>query len=295
MGPAFAKWGNIAVIFGGAGKDTQFNDLFLLDPGISETVVFDLTLPANQTWTKIERPGAPSPRTGSSAAVVGDLLLVFGGFSSELGWVDELYALDLSNPSGSWSLVESPGPQPRDKAGLVSVGPDLYLFGGFGPLPEDSEDPFAEEEEGEREDSEESGPSTKFTWFSDLWRFDTANLKWTRLPLSGEVPPPRAAFGFAANPQGLFIVGGRDSEGRTNVVFQIDFDGNCRVLTPAGARPAPRSFHTLSSLNDTFLILFGGRGIKDDHFCDIHLLDLASNRWLQPKAETDISRRGFHR
>lgn len=223
------------------------------------------------------------------------MLFVFGGFSNELGWVDDLYALDLSNPNASWSLIESPGPHPRDKAGLVSFGSDLYLFGGFGPLPEDLEDPFADANNDEEEDDEEDGPSTKFTWFSELWRFDTAGLQWARLPVTGEVPPPRAAFGFVANPQGLFIVGGRDSEGRTNAVFKIDFEGSSRIVTPAGARPAPRSFHTLSSLNDAFLILFGGRGIKDDHFCDIHLLDLAGNRWLQPKAETDISRRGFHR
>jgi len=77
-------------------------------------------------------------------------------------------------------------------------------------------------------------------------------------------------------------------------VFRIDETGNCSILSPDGARPALRSFHSLTPLSDNFLLLFGGRGTKDDHFCDIHILDLANSRWLQPKAENDISRRGFH-
>jgi hypothetical protein len=44
---------------------------------------------------------------------------------------------------------------------------------------------------------------------NDLYRFDPAALKWTKLSPAGPAPAPRFAMGFAATPDGmLYVFGG---------------------------------------------------------------------------------------
>ncbi len=46
-------------------------------------------------------------------------------------------------------------------------------------------------------------------YYNDLYRFDPANNRWTRLYPSGSAPSPRHMMGFAATPDGsLYVFGG---------------------------------------------------------------------------------------
>jgi Kelch motif len=72
--------------FGGAGdQDRRFND----------TWSFDIS---TRKWTELRCAGSiPPPRTNHAAVLVDDVMYVFGGFSTDEGYLDDLYALHLSS------------------------------------------------------------------------------------------------------------------------------------------------------------------------------------------------------
>ena len=51
-----------------------------------------------RTWTELQCTGfIPSPRSGHAAALVGDIMYVFGGFSADKAYLDDLLGLHLSS------------------------------------------------------------------------------------------------------------------------------------------------------------------------------------------------------
>ena len=105
----------------------------------------DLVPTAGDKWQwRLIVPGkTPPPRVGHSQAVVGgDAIYVFGGrMGIGMGEkaLNDLWVLDCSNEAGaeSWALVEpieGAPPEPRSFHKMVSVGSDLYVFGGCGSL-----------------------------------------------------------------------------------------------------------------------------------------------------------------
>jgi hypothetical protein len=71
--------------FGGTGNRHDYND----------TWSFDIL---TRKWTELQCTGSiPSPRASHAAVLVDDVMYVFGGFSVDEGYLDDLYALQLSS------------------------------------------------------------------------------------------------------------------------------------------------------------------------------------------------------
>ena len=79
---------NLVIIFGrfgGYGGQHHYND----------TWSFDIS---TRKWTELQCSGSiPSSRAGHAAVLVDDVMCVFGGFSADAGYLDDLYALQLSS------------------------------------------------------------------------------------------------------------------------------------------------------------------------------------------------------
>lgn len=71
--------------FGGTDDQHCFND----------TWSFDVL---TRTWTELQCTGSiPSPRSSHAAVVVDGVVYVFGGFSADKAYLDDLFALHLSS------------------------------------------------------------------------------------------------------------------------------------------------------------------------------------------------------
>ena len=70
------------------------------------------------------------------------------------------------------------------------------------------------------EDSEdEDDPSIKFTWFNDLYLFDTESNSWDAPNVSlVDGPVPRAAHSATIYNDKMIIFGGKDSKARNQVI-----------------------------------------------------------------------------
>lgn len=118
----------IVVFGGGEGWGANcFNDLFVLH-------VDEPSLPSNSehscVWMRPSWQGtAPGPRTGHSACVIGDTMMVFGGFDGKRA-LNDLHILDLRNMT--WSRPADTGAVPPPRAGhtATAIGAYCLIFGG---------------------------------------------------------------------------------------------------------------------------------------------------------------------
>ncbi len=104
--------------FGGTNGMQWFNDVWSYDP-------------RTNTWTQQECIGyIPAPREGHSAAVVGDVMYVFGGRTEEGTDLGDLAAFRLS--TRRWYTFQNMGPSPSPRSGhsMTAHGKQIIVLAG---------------------------------------------------------------------------------------------------------------------------------------------------------------------
>ena len=192
-----------------------------------------------QRWDQLNSDGTevlgspPSARAHFGMTVVGSNLYVFGGGKG--GMVEGLSAdlFRFSTSAREWQeLDESEGvlgspPSARHSPGMVSVGTDLYIFGGITDY------------------SSDSGRST------ELFRFSTeVVLEWQKLSTSG-TPPADGGSQMAAVGNDLFVFGSSGLFRISTTVLQW------QQINTLGTPPAYGQMAAV--VNDLFV--FGGSGL----------------------------------
>ncbi|CAM9498163.1 unnamed protein product, partial [Phaeothamnion confervicola] len=243
------------IIFGGfQSSGARFNDVWFLDvhgdkwsqpqAGVTEES------PEGAVAFKKPWRGCPVPRGGHSGNVVGNSLVVFGGYGGP-GFsrrdFNDLHVLDLD--AMEWAEVEGAGsvPEPRSGHQTVVVGQSLYLCGGWNSVQQ----------------------------FDDLYVLDTSSWTWSRCDggCGSNFGPPRwnhSAVGVFAVPHWkVFVFGGNSGDLQDSGNPQGDYLSDLCVLDtgsntwsrPAvvGEGPAPRSDSPLIyDAENSRLLLFGG-------------------------------------
>ena len=120
--------------FGGYGDPHKFND----------TWSFNIS---TRKWTELQCTGSiPSPRAGHAAALVDDVMYVFGGFmgkthlgdlialqlSSEFFCVLNRYLVHVGNAAQRWTVFRDMRPHPCGRGGhaMASDGRRVFVLGG---------------------------------------------------------------------------------------------------------------------------------------------------------------------
>ena len=104
--------------FGGTNGTQWFNDVWCYDP-------------RTNTWTQQECIGyIPAPREGHSAALVGDVMYIFGGRTEEGTDLGDLAAFRI--PSKRWYTFQNMGPSPSPRSGhsMTAHGKQLIVLAG---------------------------------------------------------------------------------------------------------------------------------------------------------------------
>ncbi|KAL1951467.1 hypothetical protein VTO73DRAFT_616 [Trametes versicolor] len=106
------------IMFGGTDGKYHYNDIWAFDT-------------RTRTWSEFWCGGyIPSPREGQSAALVGDIVYIFGGRGVDGANIGELAAFRISNQR--WYMFHNMGPEPAPRSGhgMVAVGTKVYVLGG---------------------------------------------------------------------------------------------------------------------------------------------------------------------
>jgi len=118
----------VATRFGGTNGLEWFNDVWSYDPRTNQ-------------WTQLDCIGfIPSPREGHAASLVGDVMYIFGGRSSEGTDLGDLAAFRIS--SRRWYTFQNMGPSPSPRSGhtMSTVGAKIVVLGGEPSVPARSQE-----------------------------------------------------------------------------------------------------------------------------------------------------------
>ena len=206
-------------------------------------------------WTALREGSddepSPSARSGHSATLVGDYVVVFGGTQGKNFRGDtvvlDVRDVNLSDEHASrrplWfrpepCMVNTPGPRAFHSA--VAIGTDLYIMCG----------------------------RTGRTQHGDVWVLDTTTWQWSsldlRFPHSNNTRVTPRDFGVATKtPQGnnLLLFGGFDGTKWLNDLHVLELNtGSWRCVTINSIAPSPRSGHAGDVLDKRRVLVFGGQG-----------------------------------
>ena len=104
--------------FGGTDGQYHYNDTWVFDPSI-------------KTWSELSCIGyIPAPRESHAAAVVDDVVYVFGGRGVDGANIGQLAAFKISTKR--WFMFQNMGPEPSPRSGhgMAAVGSKVYILGG---------------------------------------------------------------------------------------------------------------------------------------------------------------------
>jgi len=104
--------------FGGTDGRYHYNDTWMFDV-------------STRKWTELQCTGyIPSPREGHAAALVDDVMYVFGGRGVDGTDLGDLTAFKLSTQR--WFMFQNMGPSPSGRSGhaMASHGTRVFVLGG---------------------------------------------------------------------------------------------------------------------------------------------------------------------
>ena len=201
------------IVFGGYDNVGFFND------------VWELSLSSSPAWAALSPTGTPpSGRYGQVAAYdpVGDRLLVFGGQTTGVTLLNDLWSLSLSG-TPAWAPLVPAGTPPLTRRGASWVWDAarerLVLFGGY-----------------------------RGSYLDDVWSLPlTGTLAWTPLSPGGTGPGARAFHSatFDESRDEMVVYAGSNGVHKSDA-FRLSFTGSptWSALSPSGTVPMARSYHS---------------------------------------------------
>ncbi|MEZ4443151.1 MAG: kelch repeat-containing protein [Polyangiaceae bacterium] len=221
----------------------------------------------------------PDVRADSAAALSADgtAAVLFGGDIANVVCpnippkmpVADTWVLDVG--CGQWTELQVAGPSARSRHSMVSDHSRnrALSFGGRWRA-----DPN----------------SGSYTLYNDVWAFDFASQSWSEIATTGTGPEPRYNASLVMAGDEMIVFGGGTATSATsfdpvNTVYALNLTTNeWRQITPAGAAPAPRLFHsaTYDPVNGRMFIGYGSDNsafTTTQFFQDQWALDLATSTW----------------
>ncbi|ESO90158.1 hypothetical protein LOTGIDRAFT_218243 [Lottia gigantea] len=256
----------------------QVNDSYYLSP--CDIWVYNLEL---ETWKLHKSRGeVPNGMSGSCSCVYDEFLYVIAGHSYE-GNVNTVHKLNLKTLTWSKLTVLGEALSPRDKATCWCYDNKIYVFGGFGvPLNHYIHD-HGNFEFDPTLQMRDRGSLHNRGWNNQVVVFDIKDETWSNPKCKGVLPQPRAAHATARIGDNVYLFGGRYLYDRLNDLHCL----NLKTLTWSGELnissniPVGRSWHTLTSVSEKLLFLYGGYTQNQVPLSDAWVLDVISLQWTQ--------------
>jgi len=271
------------VVFGGYGERNANDDGYLIS---NHMWCYDVHV---SQWTRYTTKGEhPGNTTGSCASLMGNRLYLFAGFHQNDGHTNRLYSLDLNTLTWKDCIEDEVGfrPSARDKFGCWKHGQKIVYFGGFGNPPQSSitKGEFYFEE---LPDNFSRG----FGWNNQLYTLDTrdeSTLSWSQPDVKGDVPCPRAAFGYTQINSRGYLMGGRFRDDRRNDMYAIELSTYewTHIQLPE-VSPCGRSWHVMVPVSDSHLFVYGGLDSMGTALRDVWIINPGEGSCEQlPEAST---------
>lgn len=195
--------------------------------------------PTPAEWRALNAAGIVPPARRDAVLVYDpwrEQLILFGGRDGTNA-LNDTWAFDLT--TSTWTEIVPPGaqrPSPRHSmvAGIDTENDRMVIVAGTGEV--------------------SSG-------LNEVWTLDLTTHTWQPHAVSGATPAERfgAAGGIADYGQTLLLSHGFNGEVGFDDTWALDLETfSWRDVSPAGARPAARGWHSAAPISWTQLVVFGG-------------------------------------
>ncbi|KAJ9180343.1 hypothetical protein P3X46_008601 [Hevea brasiliensis] len=225
-------------VFGGTNGSKKVNDLHVLDLATKE-------------WIRPQCKGtSPCPRESHTATLIGDdRIIIFGGSGEgEANYLNDLHVLDLKTMKWSSPEVKGDIPVPRDSHGAVTIGNELFVYGG---------------DRGDR-------------YHGNVDVLDTDTMTWTKLVVQGSSPGVRAGHAAVNKGKRIYVIGGVGDKHYYNDVWVLDVvTCSWTQLDMCGQQPQGRFSHT-AVVTDSDIAIYGGCGEDERPLNELLILQLGA-------------------
>ena len=299
--------GENAVMFGGHdGEDGGYL-------GDAYTMVVSGT---TSTWAQLSHAGdTPSARWIYEMTALPDgRIIMYGGFLESSWHLEEIYTLDVSGFTATWTLLSNIGDVPPGRSGhamaafsdgtLVTFGglvdgcwpcDDVYTFTVTGTVATSSQKTTAGDVPSARyahamavladdtpvmfggllDDVEDASTNDVYTF-----TLSGSTATWTSLWGQGDVVPARDSHTLTALSDGSAVTFGGRSWGDVlgdvvfNDLYELQISFTTATWTQLSSNPSARSYHTMVALADGTCVAFGGADGNYDLLNDVDTLSL---------------------
>eukprot|EP01134_Creolimax_fragrantissima_P005828 CFRG5828T1 len=242
-------------VFGGYHDQRCFNDLFAYN------------IPS-RSWRKLKCTGrSPSERVSHQGVIDGNYLLIFGGSNVPFGHSNQndFYICDLKRLH--WEQIVSSGdvPCPRYGHSLVRRHNKLYLFGG----------------------------TSGCIYFNDLYEFDLADRRWTRLDIALDPIPANAAGASASSyvrqDANTYGIPNQNSSNMPDSTHEpINTNASVGVQHSVSVRPTARYRHEAVADNDFMYVVGGGVPNPSRTPIEVYSYHFATGEWQLRTCKPDV-------
>ncbi|KAL1532048.1 putative protein, contains kelch repeat [Salvia divinorum] len=221
------------------------------------------------SWEKVSVGGVCRWGHTCNAVADGKLLYIFGGHDGEGARTNRVSVFDTVNMVWSEPEMNGTPPTPRDGHSCISIGDDLFVFGGM----------------------DETGP------VNDLHILETFTNTWVVPTVTGDMPEPRDGQCAAFIGKKFFSFGGisefEDRDDDLNVLsYTFDFWTWELVLT-TGPIPTTKFGHTCTAWENKIIVV-GGRDASGTCISDIYMLDTDDYVWTEYTTDEIFPPRSGH-
>ncbi|KAH9507206.1 Kelch domain-containing protein 2 [Bulinus truncatus] len=232
-------------------------------------------------WTCVKTNGElPKHRSGASGALLWPYWYILCGHTFE-GDTNDVHRLNLI--SLVWEKLNPSGLSisPRDKSSCWVYRSRIYCFGGFGSKPskylwDNENDKFTLE------------PMNFRGWNDQVLYFDTDQMEWVLVACKGPKPKGRAAHTTVCINSIVYLFGGRHKSKRMNDLHCFNLETHTWSGTKycKGNQPIGRSWHSMTAISHSELIIYGGFSNDNEPLDDMWLLDVDCFCWTLVKPST---------
>ncbi|XP_072229178.1 kelch domain-containing protein 1-like [Leuresthes tenuis] len=237
------------------------------------------------TWEQKELTGdVPPELSGFCGSNIKSMLYIFGGCDPS-EYSNQMFSIDVSQPCCSWKRVtdtKGTTPSPRNKHSCWVHRDRLIYFGGYGcktigEVRNASSSNFVVEEM-----SWTTIGNTLFRcwgWNNEVNVFDTHSATWSMPETQGPAPTPRGCHASALLGNKGYITGGVETAELDIFCLNLETWTWTRFdVSPSGA-PLGRSLHTMTSISDHMLFIYGGLGTDGNTLNDAWQFNTMKREW----------------
>jgi len=120
--------------------------------------------------------------------------------------------------------------------------------------------------------------NSKMVETSETQLFNTETHQWTKLPVSGEIPPGIQGHQCAIKAGKLYVFGGFSGRVFQTNVYELDLQSGKWAKVDGSMKP--RAFHALSVV-DSNAYLYGGTN-TNQKLADLKVFNLLTKQWVEP-------------